>query len=715
MTSDTRKDKRAKIVSVTVRYKSATVDEFIDNHAFDVSVGGVFVKTQTPFAPGTLLKFELALAGDKAVIAGVGRVVWKREPTQAGADRPAGMGVKFIKIDDASRQVIDRVVQENADAGRAFTEVPEEPTAAAQVVPKPAAAKPAPAPAAAPAPKPAPQAAAPAPKPAPAQAAPLPRPSVPPARGPLPAPAPAPRPKSTEMPKVEPPKAEPARAPDIRRQTVAGIGVPLGLASQQKSPVPQAAQTQPLGSITDEDDLDFLNHLEKLEAPAPAPAAKAVGYPSPFDNQEAPTAGGASLAATVVSPPRPSPDESQGFSATLPLDKGALPDFDAALRARDAAVPREAPTVPRNREFENTMPLDRASLGLPSKNEMPTVAGGMFPQEAPPAKKLPTFEVDRPEPTVMKQAAELLEEALREAGGSLDEIGDNPLFKNAAAARSEGPTVADAPSDDLMAAVRGGGEAGHDDPTVMRAPDAPMPTYTPDGAPALAPTPAPAPVHASAPPPAASFAPPERPLAVEEQVRPLPQPKKGGGGGAIAIAAGVLLLTGLAGGGVWAWKTHAFGLGGPKPEPSASATATPSAPPSASVAPSASAEPAEAAAPSAEAGADTTGDASAVTAATTADAAPATSASAAPSAAPSVEKPKPVYRPPPVQPKPADPKPEDPKPEDPKPADPKPTDPKPADPKPADPKPADPKPADPKPVEPKPAEPKPAEPKPAEP
>src|SRR5512141_1979507 len=107
MSQDTRKDKRAKVVSLNVRYKSATVDEFIENHSHDVSKGGIFVKTPTPFAPGTLLKFEIRLAGDKSVIAGVGRVVWKREPTQAGGpERPAGMGVKFIKIDEASRVVI---------------------------------------------------------------------------------------------------------------------------------------------------------------------------------------------------------------------------------------------------------------------------------------------------------------------------------------------------------------------------------------------------------------------------------------------------------------------------------------------------------------------------------------------------------------------------------------------------------------------------------
>src|SRR4051794_13534077 len=121
MSQDTRKDKRAKVVSLNVRYKSATVDEFIENHSHDVSKGGLFVKTPTPFPPGTLLKFEIRLAGDKSVISGVGRVVWKREPTQAGNDKPAGMGVKFIKIDDASRAIIDRLITQKADAGSAYT------------------------------------------------------------------------------------------------------------------------------------------------------------------------------------------------------------------------------------------------------------------------------------------------------------------------------------------------------------------------------------------------------------------------------------------------------------------------------------------------------------------------------------------------------------------------------------------------------------------
>ena len=89
MTQDTRKDRRVKIVSLNVRYKSATVDEFIENHAHDVSRGGIYIKTANPFPPGTLLKFEIRLASDQAVIAGVGRVVWKRDAGQANGEHPA--------------------------------------------------------------------------------------------------------------------------------------------------------------------------------------------------------------------------------------------------------------------------------------------------------------------------------------------------------------------------------------------------------------------------------------------------------------------------------------------------------------------------------------------------------------------------------------------------------------------------------------------------
>jgi len=120
MAQETRKDPRAKVLTMTVRYKSATLDEFIEHHSHDVSRGGMFIKTPSPFPPGTLLKFEVRISGDQRVMQGVGRVVWKREAGEVHDGAPAGMGVKFIKIDDASRGVIDQLVTRSGGALSAF-------------------------------------------------------------------------------------------------------------------------------------------------------------------------------------------------------------------------------------------------------------------------------------------------------------------------------------------------------------------------------------------------------------------------------------------------------------------------------------------------------------------------------------------------------------------------------------------------------------------
>ena len=120
MGQDTRKDPRAKVLTMTVRYKSATLDEFIEHHSHDISRGGMFIKTPSPFPPGTLLKFEVKIAEDQKLMQGVGRVVWKREPPEAGDERPAGMGVKFIKIDESSKRLIDQLVTTRGDGKSAY-------------------------------------------------------------------------------------------------------------------------------------------------------------------------------------------------------------------------------------------------------------------------------------------------------------------------------------------------------------------------------------------------------------------------------------------------------------------------------------------------------------------------------------------------------------------------------------------------------------------
>src|SRR5262249_13736085 len=120
MIQETRKDPRAKVLSMTVRYKSETLDEFIEHHSHDISRGGMFIKTPAPFPGGTLLKFEVRIADEQKVIQGVGRVVWKRDTAAAAPDTPAGMGVKFIKLDDESKHLIDRLVAKRGGSDGAF-------------------------------------------------------------------------------------------------------------------------------------------------------------------------------------------------------------------------------------------------------------------------------------------------------------------------------------------------------------------------------------------------------------------------------------------------------------------------------------------------------------------------------------------------------------------------------------------------------------------
>src|ERR1700759_4640287 len=106
--NEMRKDRRAP-ASLKVKYKSATVDEFIEQFGSDVSRGGIFIKTKKPLETGALLKFEFQLSGGVPLIPGVGRGAWRRKGAQEPTDLRADTGIKFIKLDETSRGVIDRI------------------------------------------------------------------------------------------------------------------------------------------------------------------------------------------------------------------------------------------------------------------------------------------------------------------------------------------------------------------------------------------------------------------------------------------------------------------------------------------------------------------------------------------------------------------------------------------------------------------------------
>ena len=114
--ADARKDKRT-LLSLKIRYKSATLEDFIERYSNDISRGGVFIKAKKPLAVGTLLKFEFILQDQSTLIHGVGRVVWRRDGTEADPENPSGMGLKFIKMDPESRAIVQRIAEDRGHPG----------------------------------------------------------------------------------------------------------------------------------------------------------------------------------------------------------------------------------------------------------------------------------------------------------------------------------------------------------------------------------------------------------------------------------------------------------------------------------------------------------------------------------------------------------------------------------------------------------------------
>jgi molecular chaperone DnaK len=98
-------------VGLLVRLSYSSVDEFVDKFATNVSRGGVFIRTRDPKPVGTMLNLELRLAGGEAVVRARGVVRWVADEDHSShPPTAAGMGVQFLALDEASKQVVDRIV-----------------------------------------------------------------------------------------------------------------------------------------------------------------------------------------------------------------------------------------------------------------------------------------------------------------------------------------------------------------------------------------------------------------------------------------------------------------------------------------------------------------------------------------------------------------------------------------------------------------------------
>ena len=99
-----------------MRFRAATVGEFIEQQTTNLSAGGIFIRSKSPLPRGTLMVFEFQLQDGASLIKGVGRVVWVRR-TDSPTGEPPGMGMKFIRIDPESRETFEALMAAKDGSG----------------------------------------------------------------------------------------------------------------------------------------------------------------------------------------------------------------------------------------------------------------------------------------------------------------------------------------------------------------------------------------------------------------------------------------------------------------------------------------------------------------------------------------------------------------------------------------------------------------------
>jgi Tfp pilus assembly protein PilZ len=119
MAEERRKVRRVRVTDVKATYESAT-GERLHADVFDLGKGGLFLKASRPLPMGKRLSLEIKVAGESSTWSALGRIVWTRL-VSAGPERPAGMGVKLIDVEDAVLDAIERLVEARAATDRGIT------------------------------------------------------------------------------------------------------------------------------------------------------------------------------------------------------------------------------------------------------------------------------------------------------------------------------------------------------------------------------------------------------------------------------------------------------------------------------------------------------------------------------------------------------------------------------------------------------------------
>ncbi|ATB43704.1 molecular chaperone DnaK [Cystobacter fuscus] len=349
-----RRTSERKAVGLLVKLKHTSVVSFVQEYAVNISPGGMFIRSREPQPVGTPVRFEVRIADGQRMLKGSAVVRWSRPVEDVTG--PAGMGIQFTELDEASQALVDRMLQVKNAAAQAGAPAPGR--AAPSLTPPPVAA-----------------------------------PSVAPLIPPM---APVPRAPSRQgIPTVAP-----AKTPSGTRPAVAPSRTPAPVAPPPAAPPPPPPVTAPVSAVDMSLDelLAFTPPSSQSDEPEPGAGGLGSRGPREFDLEDlsAAASSGPPLKprgappATAPAPATPVPAQ-RGSAVELELESSdedeplelarpvAGPSQRPAARAPAPPAPARAPAPPAPARAPAPPPSARAPVPPPSAAPTPARPSTVVP------------------------------------------------------------------------------------------------------------------------------------------------------------------------------------------------------------------------------------------------------------------------------------------------------------------------------------------------
>ncbi len=110
-TSERRRYPRVPL-QLLIQYRFDSLEDFLSEYSTDISIGGMFIRTEDVREEGSLIYLQFYLRDGAKLIEGLGRVVRVNRPGECG-DLPPGMGIEFVNFDEESQELIRWIVERN--------------------------------------------------------------------------------------------------------------------------------------------------------------------------------------------------------------------------------------------------------------------------------------------------------------------------------------------------------------------------------------------------------------------------------------------------------------------------------------------------------------------------------------------------------------------------------------------------------------------------